>query len=199
MTSTTRQEALQLKVALRNIRPPVWRRLLVPARLTLAQLHDAIQVAFGWGDCHLHLFLVHDEEYGPRDPDGAVEDVSSEEVSLAQLGLKPKARIRYEYDFGDNWIHDITVEKALVPEDPTMAPVCIGGKRACPPEDCGGSGGYEDLVIALEDPAHPRHEEFCEWLDDAWDPEAFNLEEVNARLMARCAPIQTRTPTPRKP
>lgn len=198
MTAATPQEVFQLKVSLRGIRPPVWRRLLVPARATLGQLHTAIQVAFGWGNYHLHQFTVHGEEYGPRDPDGEM-DVRSEEVALARLGLELKAKIRYEYDFGDDWVHDIMVEKIMVPEDPLVVPVCLGGKRACPPEDCGGTGGYEDMLEALDYPAHPRHEEFFEWLGGGWDPEEFNLEDVNARLTVRFVPAQARAARTAKP
>jgi len=192
MTASTPQEVFQLKVSLRSIRPPVWRRLLVSGHATLAQLHRAIQVAFGWEDYHLHVFTVHGEEYGPRDPDGEME-VHSEGIELAKLCLGAKAKFRYEYDFGDGWVHDLTVEKILVHEDSLVVPVCLGGKRACPPEDCGGAGGYEDMLEALEDPSDPRHEELAEWLGGKWDPEAFDLEAVNGRLTARFAPVQART------
>jgi len=191
MTAATPQDVVHLKVSLRGITPPVWRRLLVPARTTLAQLHSAIQVAFGWENYHLHGFTVHGEEYGPQDPDGEM-DVRSEGIALAKLGLKAKTKIRYEYDFGDCWVHDITVEKILVSEVPLVAPVCFGGKRACPPEDCGGGPGYEDMLEALDDPTHPRHEEFFEWLGGGWDPEEFDLENVNARLTARFTPAKPR-------
>jgi len=193
MTASTPQEVFQLKVSLRGIRPPVWRRLLVSAHTTLAQLHSAIQVAFGWEDYHLHVFTVHGEEYGPRDPDGEM-DVKGEGIALAKLGLGAKAKFRYEYDFGDGWVHDLTVEKILVHEDSLLVPVCLGGKRACPPEDCGGAGGYEDMLEALEDPTNPRHEELAEWLDGEWDSEDFDLEVVNARLTARFAPVHARAP-----
>ena len=133
---------LHLKVSLHGIRPPIWRRLLVPSTCTLAQLHAAIQAAFGWKDCHLHAFTIYGEDYGPRDPEGEV-DVKSERITLATLGLGLKEKFRYVYDFGDDWVHDITVEKVYVPETPLSVPVCLGGKRAGPPEDCGGVWGYE--------------------------------------------------------
>lgn len=191
MAQAASQQVLQLKVTLRGIRPPVWRRLRVPAHTTLAQLHEAIQIAFGWEDCHLHVFIVHGEEYGPQDPEAEME-VESEGISLARLELGPKAKIRYEYDFGDDWVHDITVEEVLIPEESLAVPMCLAGKRACPPEDCGGVGGYGDMLEALDDPADPRHEEFFEWLRGGWDPEEFVLEDVNARLTARFAPARTK-------
>lgn len=185
------QDGFQLKVTLCGIRPPIWRRLLVPARHTLAQLHKAIQAAFGWEDDHLHVFIVFGEEYGPRDPEGEME-VRSERVALTRLGLEPKDKIRYEYDFGDDWVHDITVEKILAPTEPCTIPVCLAGKRSCPPEDCGGTGGYEELLEALDDADHPRHGEFLEWLEDDWDPDWFSLDYVNACLKARFAPARSR-------
>lgn len=192
MAQATLQDVLQLKVTLRGIRPPIWRRLLVPASYTLARLHDAIQAAFGWEDCHLHAFVVYGEEYGPRDEEGGME-VRSERVSLAKLGLEAKDKFRYDYDFGDDWGHDITVEKALVSEGKLPHPICLTGKRSCPPEDCGGTSGYEELLEAVADPAHPRHQELKEWLDDDWDPEWFSVDYVNICLNGRFAPARPRT------
>jgi hypothetical protein len=191
MPQAAPQEVLQLKVTLRGIRPPIWRRLLVPVRTTLAELHDTIQAAFGWENGHLHAFVVDGEEYGPRDPEGDLQ-VRSEKVTLAGLGLEPKDKFSYEYDFGDDWDHGVTVEKVLLSENRLPAPVCMGGKRACPPEDCGGTGGYEDLLEAMKDSTHPRHQEFAEWLDDDWDPEGFSVDYVNACLSARFAPARSR-------
>jgi len=191
MVQTAPQALLQLKVTLRGIRPPIWRRLLVADRITLAQLHDAIQAAFGWENYHLHVFVIDGEEYGPRDPEGTVQ-VRSERIVLAGLGLEPKEKFRYVYDFGDDWVHDITVEKILTSDERLPNPVCLGGKRACPPEDCGGPWGYENLLDAMRDADHPRHQELSEWLDGDWDPEWFSLDYVNACLTARFAP----TPRP---
>lgn len=187
MAKPALRDVFQLKVTLRGIRPPIWRRLLVPASYTLARLHDAIQAAFGWEDCHLHAFIVYGEEYGPRDPEGGTE-VRSERVSLASLGLEAKDKFSYEYDFGDDWVHDITVEKALVSEETLPHPICVAGKRSCPPEDCGGTSGYEELLDAVADPTHPRHQEFKDWLDDDWDPEWFSVDYVNICLKGRFAP-----------
>ena len=174
--------AYKLKVALKGIKPPIWRRLVVPATCSLAKLHQAIQVAFGWEDCHLHLFQIRGEEFGPPDSE-EIDGAGSERVSLKRLELAEGETFRYEYDFGDCWEHVITVEEAWAAELPPKVPLCIAGKRACPPEDCGGAYGYQDMLVAFRDPAHPRHEEMKEWLDtEWWDAEAFDLEEVNERL-----------------
>lgn len=186
---------LHLKVSLHGIRPPIWRRLLVPSTCTLAQLHAAIQAAFGWKDCHLHTFTIYGEDYGPRDPEGEV-DVKSERITLAKLGLRLKEKFRYVYDFGDDWVHDITVEKVYVPATPLSVPVCLGGKRAGPPEDCGGIWGYENLLGALRDPGHPEHQQMKQWLGGDWFPEVVDLDEVDARLDASFPPARARSTRP---
>lgn len=186
-------ETLQLKVTLLGFKPPIWRRVLVPASLDLAQLHRVIQETFGWEDCHLHGFQIHGHDYGPPDPTGWGE-AHSERMALAKLKLEPKTKFRYEYDFGDSWIHEITVEKVLMPETPLTVPVCLAGKRACPPEDSGGPWGFQDMLEAARNPEHPDHEEFKEYLDPDWDAEAFHLEAINWRLSAAFSPRKPRTP-----
>jgi hypothetical protein len=182
---------LQLKVVLADIRPPIWRRVLVPASYSLAKLHQVIQAAFGWEDCHLHRFRIHGEDYGPPDLD-ADEAFRSERVTLGKLGLQAKTKFSYEYDFGDSWEHGITVE-AVLTADPSSAPVCLAGKRACPPEDCGGPWGYQDLLATIADPGHPEHESMKEWLgNDGWDAEAFHLDQVNDLLSQAFAPRKQR-------
>lgn len=190
---TATREVLQLKVTLREIRPPIWRRLLFPAHRTLADLHHAIQAAFGWEESHLHVFEVMGQDYGPPDPEEEVE-ARDEKVVIARFGLRPKMKMHYTYDFGDSWVHDIAVEKVMVPEAPIEDPSCLGGRRACPPEDCGGTGGYEHVVEALQDPTYPEREDLVAWLGEKWNPEEFCLDEANARLKARFTPARTRSP-----
>lgn len=172
----------QIKVTLRDVRPPVWRRVLVPSRLTLARLHDVLQVAMGWTNSHLHAFQVGDVTYGMSDEDLVELDFEPEEKArVSQVLPKEKARLVYEYDFGDSWEHDVLVEKVLPPET-AQRPQCVEGRRACPPEDCGGAPGFLHLLEVLADPADPEHEEMREWVGDDYDPEWFDIEEVNARL-----------------
>jgi hypothetical protein len=176
----------QLKVSLRGAKPPIWRRLLVPGDISLARLHATVLTAFGWHGGHLHVFETAYGDFGRADrglghrADGA--------VTLEQVAPGVKDKVRYTYDFGDNWVHDIVAEKLLDP-DPAMAhPRCTGGKRAAPPDDCGGMWGYGELVEVLADPAHPEHEERLEWLGLAnpsqFMPDAFDAEVVNSRLAA---------------
>jgi hypothetical protein len=175
----------QLKITLNDIRPPVWRRVQT-RDCTLAQLHDIIQIVMGWEDYHLHEFEVGEERYGLLEQweSGLHEPEvrNSRKLKLSQLVEQGVKKFRYQYDMGDSWWHAIQVEKRLPAEPGDKYPCCIGGKRACPPEDCGGPRGYADLVEAIQDPNHERHEELLEWIGGEFDPEAFALEAVNEQL-----------------
>jgi hypothetical protein len=173
----------QIKVALRGAKPPIWRRLEVPADISLARLHDVIQVAFGWHDSHLHAYSTPYGEFGVADPElGHRAEVP---VTLEQVAPEAGCKINYTYDFGDDWQHDIVVEKVLGPGEPN-GPRCTGGRRAAPPEDCGGVWGYAELVASLTDPDHPERGENVEWLglDDAadFDPDQFDADAVTGAL-----------------
>jgi hypothetical protein len=170
----------QIKVVLRGAEPPIWRRLQVPASMTLADLHHVLQVAMGWGDCHLHQFTIAGVRYGIDDGEGwglACKD--ERRAKLYQVARKG-ATFGYEYDFGDGWEHDIFVENVIPVE--AAYPVCLAGERACPPEDCGGVWGYDDFLRALADPAREDGEELLEWVVGEFDPERFDLAAVNRAL-----------------
>lgn len=182
-TSKSRANQIyQIKITLQGSKPPIWRRVQVPADIRLSALHDVIQIVMGWGDEHLHQFLIGREYYGDERlaDQGDVEDESK--VKLNALVKKEKERFLYEYDFGDSWEHRLDVEKILPAEPDVHYPRCVEGKRACPPEDCGGVWGYADLLEAIRDPAHPEYENMSEWVEDDFDPEAFDPDEVNALL-----------------
>ncbi len=174
---------VSLKVTLRSAKPPIWRRLLAPANMTLADLHDVIQVAMGWDSGHLHVFDIDGRSYGDR---ASVDDVADENrLTLGGVRKSGVARFGYTYDFGDDWEHAITIEKSLPAAEGTTYPACIAGKRACPPEDCGGPWGYQELLAIIADPAHPERAERLEWLGEDFDPEDFSFEAVNTRLAGR--------------
>jgi len=184
--SAGRAPVYQLKVSLRGAKPPIWRRLLVPADINLAGLHAIILAAFGWHGGHMHVFETAYGDFGRADRElGHRADGS---VTLEQVAPEVKDKIQYTYDFGDDWVHDIVVEKVVDPDPATAYPRCSGGKRAAPPDDCGGIWGYQELLEVLSDPAHPEHEERLEWLGLAdasqFTPEAFEVEAVNSRLGA---------------
>jgi len=175
----------QLKITLREIRPPIWRRVLTPGAVSLHKVHKIIQIVMGWMDCHLHCFTVDGVTYSYPEPDSDWEDsgdLDSRRVKLMQIAPQARRKFLYEYDFGDTWEHDILVEKILPPEPGAKYPVCVAGKRACPPEDVGGVWGYAEFLKAIRDPEHREHASYLEWLGRPFDPEAFDLEGVNQLL-----------------
>lgn len=173
---------LQLKVQLRDVTPSVWRRLLVPGDIKLSQLADVLICAMGWNGTHLHCFYVGDTRYGPDNPDLLdMGEIDESTVSLAGA-LGDQTRFTFEYDFGDDWRHRIDVEMALLAPIGLKTPVCIGGKNACPPDDCGGAGGYELLLEALSDTSHEEHNAMLEWVGQPVDPTEFDIVATNIVL-----------------
>ena len=178
----------QLKVTLRGVsKPPVWRRVLVHADAPLGERHEVIVAAMGWDGGHLHMFSDNITQYGA--PDGDLGFADEGEFALAAVLFEPGDRLRYTYDFGDDWDHDIKLEKVLPPDADlhvAAVPVCLAGKGACPPEDCGGAWAYADLKETIADPSDEEHERILEWLGledpSDFDPAAFDLASVNARL-----------------
>ncbi len=174
----------QVKIGLRGAHPPIWRRLRLPATTTLAGLHDIIQTAFGWTDSHLHAFEAGGRRYSRPDfgLDGFEERFADESTALlCEVADSVGARLRYTYDFGDSWEHDLLVEEIL-PPDRVRHAVCVAGRRAGPPEDCGGVWGYAELLDILADPDHPEYAERLDWLGDEPDPAAFDKDAINRAL-----------------
>ncbi|HXB69869.1 MAG TPA: plasmid pRiA4b ORF-3 family protein [Candidatus Acidoferrales bacterium] len=184
------REVYQIKVTLLGTEPPIWRRLLVPADMTLVDLDHVVQAAMGWDGDHLHEFVIGQQRFGTPTPSGqflaqirGTRGVVSEEgVRLSSVLRFAGSKAEYTYDFGDNWEHAIRFEKALPREPRKLYPVCIGGELHGPPEDCGGVPGYYNLLDAIRDPEHEGHGEMLEWVGEEFDPEAFSVDEVNARL-----------------
>jgi hypothetical protein len=175
----------QIKITLRDSKPPIWRRVLVPADVSLARLHDIIQTVMGWADYHLHVFTIDGVEYGDPVQDAGEMGYKNEgRYRLSQFVDEEGFKFDYEYDFGDGWEHVVLVEKILPEEKGQRYPVCIKGKRACPPEDVGGVWGYEMFLEAIKDPKHEEHASYLEWVGGSFDPEQFDLDAINARLKA---------------
>jgi hypothetical protein len=171
----------QLKVTLRGARPPIWRRIQVPGDVHLDDLHYILQAAMGWTGGHLHAFNIDGDEYGEPNPDmDGMRDESR--VRLDRVATVAEARFTYEYDFGDGWNHEIRVEKILPPMPGVSLPVCLAGRRACPPEDSGGVWGYQEKLEVMANPGHPEYKEIRRWLGRSFDPEAFSCDNVNRRL-----------------
>ena len=178
-------EIYQIKVTLLGTSPPIWRRLLVPANVTLAQLHDVLQTAMGWDDGHMHEFSIGKRRIGRPDPEDRLMGMPSVEnectVRLYGILGRVGSKAIYTYDFGDTWEHGIVLEKRHPVEQNITYPVCTDGQLGCPPEDCGGIPGFYELVEALNDPNHERHEEMPDWIGD-FDPQAFSVDKVNRVL-----------------
>lgn len=174
----------QIKVTLKRIRPPIWRRLQVLGNTRLDRLHAILQAAMGWTNSHLHQFVVGGIEYGRPDPTFPNDTVPEQRATLAMIAPVAGSKFRYDYDFGDGWEHDVVVEQLLPVEPGVVAPRCLTGRRACPPEDCGGPWGYGELLAVLADPEHEEHAAMREWLIGDFDPERFSLDHINARLQS---------------
>jgi hypothetical protein len=172
-----------IKVSLRYMKPPIWRRLQVSSTTSLAELHDIIQAAMGWYDCHLHQFEVNGVHYA--DTNHMLAD-TTDEARRTLAEMRAGDRLAYWYDFGDDWWHDIIVE-SLDRADPALTyPRCVNGRRAAPPEDSGGPWGFVELMRALSDEKHPEHEMYLDGMEQlgevAYDPERFDLDATNEAL-----------------
>lgn len=172
----------QLKITLKDSKPPIWRRVLVPSKFSLKKLHRVIQSAMGWTDSHLHQFQIDGRFYGVPSSEDWEEVLNESRYSLEKIAPAEKRKFVYEYDFGDGWEHVIVVEKILPLEEGKVYPVCIKGKRACPPEDVGGVWGYEEFLQAINDPEHDEHDSYLEWVGGEFDPEECHLENINIEL-----------------
>jgi Plasmid pRiA4b ORF-3-like protein len=182
----------QLKVTLKDVRPPVWRRFLAPSRIPLDRLHLVIQVVMGWRGRHLYEFKIGQRRIGEPAPPSPMTQFfgdrtqDASRIRLGQLRLQAGARFIYLYDFGDDWEHQVVVEKTSpLTSDDANRVVCLAGQRACPPEDCGGAFGHQDLLQALEEPSGSSPSRQSEWSENMhrnYDPEHFDLAEVNAQL-----------------
>lgn len=183
-TAKAPERILVLRIDLAHLKPAIWRRLEVPAGITLAQLHRVIQMAFDWDDSHLHGFEIGGQRYGQPMPDPfgmEMDDLDERKFRLGDVA-SVGSRFTYTYDFGDDWHHLIKVEKALAPTPDVRYPRCVAGKNAAPPEDCGGPWGYSEMLQAVANPDHPERDELLEWLDEDFDPTYFDRHELNAGL-----------------
>jgi len=182
-TSPAAKTVHQLMITIDDIEPAPWRRVLVPSGVTLLRLHKVIQELFDWWDYHLHEFEIDGVRYGSDDGDDWEPPLDERKAKLDKLAPKGN-RFLYRYDFGDNWQFPIEVEDVL-PADPRATyPRCIDGRRSRPPEDVGGTGGYEEFLEAIADPDHEEYESMLVWAGGSFDPEACDLLDINARLTA---------------
>ena len=184
----------QFKLLLSGIAPPIWRSIQVPETYSFWDLHVAIQDAMGWLDYHLHLFRVSNPVTGEVVQIGIPDEDAFEgdepilpgwEIPIADYFSRPGVVAQYDYDFGDGWEHDLTFEAILPRQLSKKYPLCVGGARACPPEDCGGIGGYENLIKVMQTPSHEEYESTLQWLGGRFDSERFDPKRVKFDAPAR--------------
>ncbi|MBK8909422.1 MAG: plasmid pRiA4b ORF-3 family protein [Rhodospirillales bacterium] len=190
--ATIDQTIIQAKVTLQDIGPPIWRRLLLPPSLNLAELHHVLQAAFGWRDEHLHEFIIGGLVYGAPE---TAEDTASEDdprtfeatdVHLRDFDVYhvPNPRFLYRYDFGDSWLHLIEFEQRLGKNTASKYPACVDGARHRPPEDVGGTSGYVQFLETWGDPAHEEYETMRQWAGRTFHPEKFDLQATDKAVKA---------------
>ncbi len=176
------QKIYQIKANLKDSRPNIWRRILIPSDLLMSDFHYVLQSTMGWFNAHLHQFIYDGEYYTQKLPDNFMMDdfgIDYEGMKVSDFLSREKDKMVYEYDFGDGWRHDIVLEKITDADPKQYYPVCIKGKMNCPPEDCGGVWGYANMLEILSDPKHEQYEEISEWIGGDFDPNYFNLDEIN--------------------
>lgn len=173
----------QLKIALERASPPIWRSVVVPGDLSLCFLHSVIQSVMKWDGDHMRVFRVGGLDVGDLEyAEGECDLIDEFDVTVADAAMASKGKFRYVYDFGDNWMHHITVEKTFPHQDGVTYPVCTGGRRASPLDDCGGIYGYYSFLEALADPDSEAHDRAVEWFGKDFDPEAFDVGATDAAL-----------------
>ena len=173
-----------LRVSLRDVEPTVWRRIVVPSETKLPKLARWLEAVMGWEGYHLHSFDVAGLQFGAPDED-ADYVIDERRVTVKQVLPGVGSALRWDYDFGDGWEHDVEVEAIDEPSAAVRYPVCLDGAKACPPEDCGGVSGYDELRAVLADPTHPDYEHLSGWAPPGFDADRFDLVDANQRMRAR--------------
>lgn len=180
------KQIFQIQIALKESKPKIWRRILIPSDLSLSKFHGVIQKTMGWTNSHLHQFIKDETFYTVRMPDDdlweEMNNVDYKKMKVSDLLEKEKEKIVYAYDFGDSWEHDIILEKILPVDTDVKYPVCLDGERNCPPENCGGVGGFSYMLKVLKKPHHEEYESYIQWLGGKFDPEYFDKNKINKLL-----------------
>lgn len=186
---------IEVKIILEYIEPAVTRTLQVPSDIRLDRLHLTLQAAMGWTNSHLYMFQAEGATWGLPDPDFGGDDLPANKTTLAEVLNDTGARsIRYIYDFGDNWEHQLQFGKVTDPKPGDLYPRLTEISGQCPPEDVGGFPGYETFLDAMADPKHPEHAHLKEWFGGSFDPITPPADELRfevLRLAKRWKPKKT--------
>jgi hypothetical protein len=175
---------LQIKITLKGSKPPIWRRVQIASTSSFADLHGVIRDAMGWDGSHLHGFAFEQKQsrfpilIGPPSQDSMIDTLHEKRELVTNWLGKKAEQCLYTYDYGDDWDHIVLLEKTLPIDPEATYPRCIDGKRACPPDDCGGIWGYYDKLKVLKDPTDAEYEETVEWMGENFDPDAFDPAAV---------------------
>jgi Plasmid pRiA4b ORF-3-like protein len=181
-------DIIQLKISLNHSKPLIWRQILITKETTFFELHHIIQIAMGWDNYHMFEFDLEGYRIGEIDEEeknngyGSDQVSDCREVTLGDLITQQKEIINYLYDFGDNWRHEIKVERFLNIDNATLYPTCIGGQMNCPPEDCCGIHSFYNCIEVLKNKKHPDYKDIAEWFAKRYNPTKFDKEKVNRQL-----------------
>jgi pRiA4b ORF-3-like protein len=192
----TRSWVYELRIVLQDIRPPIWRLIQIPSTSRLSCLHDALQIVMGWTDSHLHQFEKNGKYWGLPEhfEDDDIDILDERRTEISTIFEAQGDSVVYVYDLGDDWRHEVVLEKILPTLDRTVRPFCLSGERHCPPEDVGGTSGYEEFLEVIFEPRHEEFEHYIKWAEGPspvnrsagrFQPEEFNVTAVNNRLSQR--------------
>jgi hypothetical protein len=189
MPSKSPPPLFQLKITLIGIDPPIWRRVQVPSPISLCCLHSAFQVVMGWTDSHLHQFEKDGKNWGV--PEWEFDLIDESRTQLAKVLRSEGESMTYLYDFGDNWRHEVMLEKIIPATTASKTPVCLGGDRRCPREDVSGVLGYQEFLDAITDPAHKDYERLVTWAGGHF-LDQFDVKAANETLSRMRWPVRHR-------
>ncbi len=173
--------AFRVSIELSDVQPTIWRQIVVSGTIRLAKLADILLVVMGWSNSHLHQFRIGDTLFGMHVEDWPEEEIDEKSLSVVQA-IGGESGFWFDYDFGDGWEHRVEVQERSWTSHSLKFAVCMAGENACPPDDIGGPGGYEEFLDALNDPSHPEHLQYLEWIGGSFDPTFFDVTEANAAL-----------------
>jgi hypothetical protein len=194
-TAKANPSIYELKITLLDITRPIWRRVQVPSTIRLSRLHDVFQIVMGWTDSHIHQFEKDEKHYAVPDPEfeDDIKIIDEGPVPLDTVLLAEGDSMIYVYDFGDNWRHEVILEKILASDAATSPkPVCLAGERRCPPEDVGGPMGYEEFLNVIFEPGHEQFGQLRVWSGGTFHAEEFDVEAVNKILERMKWPVSKR-------